>query len=78
MTRHPTEANRRKPYLTDNIELGRVFREKFTDGLRRLVRSGNLKLQHEWAKLHDSRELQTWLDDITAVVPTLQRAATMH
>jgi len=52
--------------LTDNIELGRVFRKKFTNGLRRLVCSGKLKLQDEWAKLHDRRELQAWLDDITA------------
>ena len=65
MARHPTERNRRKPYLTENTELGRVFRKKFTDGLRRLVSSGKLKLQDEWAKLHDRRELKAWLDDIT-------------
>ncbi len=65
MARHPTERNRRKPYLTNNIELGRVFRQKFTDGLRRLVSSGKLKLQDEWAKLHDRRELKAWLEDIT-------------
>ncbi len=65
MARHPTDRNRRKPYLTDNVELGRVFRKKFTNGLRRLVRSGKLKLQDEWAKLHDRRELKAWLDAIT-------------
>ncbi len=65
MARHPTERNRHKPYLTNNIELGRVFRQKFTDGLRRLVSSGKLKLQDEWAKLHDRRELKAWLEDIT-------------
>lgn len=65
MARHPTERNRRKPYLTNNIELGRVFRKKFTGGLRRLVSSGKLKLQDEWAKLHDRRELKAWLDEIT-------------
>ena len=66
VTRHPTQPNRRKPFLTDNIELGRVFRQKFTDGLRRLVYAGKLKLQDEWAKLHDRRELKAWLDDLTA------------
>ena len=66
MTRHPTERNRRKPYLTDNVELGRVFRKKFTDGLRRLVRSDKLKLEQEWAKLQDRRELEAWLDQLTA------------
>ena len=65
MARHPTERNRRKPYLTDNIELGHVFRQKFTDGFRRLVYAGKLKLQDEWAKLHDRRELKAWLDVIT-------------
>lgn len=65
MARHPTEPNRRKPYLTDNVELGHVFRQKFTDGFRRLVRSGKLKLQDEWAKLHDRRELKAWLNVIT-------------
>ena len=66
MSRGPTERNRRKPYLTDNVELGRVFRQKFTDGLRRLVDSGKLKLQDQWAKLHDRRELKAWLDAIIA------------
>ena len=65
MARHPTEPNRREPYLTDTVELGRVFRKKFTDGLRRLVYAGKLKLDDEWAKLHDRRELKAWLDEIT-------------
>ena len=66
VARHPTQRNRRKPYLTDNVELGRVFRKKFTNSLRRLVHSGKLKLHDEWAKLHDRRELKAWLDKITA------------
>ena len=28
-----------------------TFREKFADGFRRLVRSGKLRLEEEWAKL---------------------------
>jgi len=66
VARHPTEHNRRKPYLTKNTELGRVFRQKFTAGLRRLVSAGKLKLQDEWAKLDNRRELKAWLDEITA------------
>jgi hypothetical protein len=66
MTRHPTERNRQKPYLTDNVALGRDFRQRFAAGFRRLVRAGKLKLQDDWAKLHDRRELQVWLDAITA------------
>jgi hypothetical protein len=64
VARHPTQRNRRKPFLTDNVELGHVFRKKFTDGLRRLVSSGKLKLEDQWARLKDSRELDAWLDDI--------------
>jgi hypothetical protein len=52
--------------LTDIGELGHVFREKFANGLRRLAQSGKLKLQQEWAKLQDRRELRAWLDDIRA------------
>ncbi len=65
VTRHPTELDRRKPYLTDNIELGRLFRKKFADGLRRLVRADKLKLQDEWAKLRDRQKLEAWLETIT-------------
>ena len=65
MARHPSHRHRRKPWLTDNVELGRVFRRKFTGGLRRLVSAGKLKLEDEWAKLHDQRELKAWLDVIT-------------
>ncbi|MFQ5807961.1 MAG: transposase [Phycisphaerae bacterium] len=64
--RHPTQANRRKPYLTDNIQLGRVFRQKFTDGFRRLARANKLKLQDGWAKLQDRQELESWLDAVAA------------
>jgi hypothetical protein len=66
VARHPTQRNRRKPFLTDNVELGRLFRQKFAEGLRRLVRSGKLRLDGEWARLRDRRELETWLDEITA------------
>lgn len=66
VTRHPTQPNRRKPFLTDNIELGRVFRRKFAAGFRRLVYAGKLKLEGEWAKLHNRRALKTWLDELTA------------
>ena len=65
VARHPTQRNRRKPWLTDNVELGRLFREKFTGELRRLVSSGKLKLQDDWAKLQDRSELRSWLEEIS-------------
>ena len=64
-SRHPTQRNRRKPYLVDNVLLGRRFRKKFIDGFRRLVRGGKLRLEEDWAKLLEPRELETWLAEVT-------------
>jgi hypothetical protein len=64
-SRHPTDEDRRKPYLVDNVLLGRRFRKKFIDGFRRLVRGGKLHLEKDWAKLLESRELETWLAEVT-------------
>jgi hypothetical protein len=47
------------------VELGRLFRKKFAGGLRRLGRSGKLKLDGEWSKLLDPQELKAWLGEIT-------------
>jgi hypothetical protein len=64
-SRHPTQHNRRKPYLVDNELLGRRFRKKFIDGFRRLVRGGKLRLEEDWAKLLEPKELETWLAEVT-------------
>jgi hypothetical protein len=64
-SRHPTQRNRRKPYLVDNVVLGRRFRKKFTDGFRRLVRGGKLHLEGAWSKLLGPRELESWLAEVT-------------
>jgi len=50
----------------DNEELGRKFRKRFVNGLRRLVRNGKLRLEGEWSKLQDPAQLETWLDELTA------------
>ena len=65
VSRHPTQRNRRKPALVDHVELGRLFRKQFAEGLRRLARAGKLKLAGEWARLCDRQALQAWLDEIT-------------
>ncbi len=62
---HPTQRNRQKPYLVDNVLLGRRFREKFADGFRRLVRGGKLRLEGDWAKLLHPKELEVWLTEVT-------------
>ena len=63
--RHPTQRNRRAPWLTDNVELGHAFRKEFANGLRRLVRSEKLELQGRWSKLKDHQQLEAWLEKIT-------------
>ena len=64
-SRHPTQRNRKKPFLVDNVLLGRRFRQKFTDGFRRLVRAGKLRLEGDWARLLESNELEAWLTEVT-------------
>ena len=49
----------------DNVLLGRTFRKKFTDGFRRLVRAGKLRLEEEWARLLDCGQLEAWLTEVT-------------
>ncbi len=65
-SRHPTQRRRRKPFLVDNEELGRKFREHFVNGLRRLVRTEKLRLEGEWSKLQDPVQLKTWTNELTA------------
>jgi hypothetical protein len=64
-SRHPTQRNRRKPYLVDNTLLGHRFREKFSNGFRRLVRAGKLRLEGDWARLLEPQELEAWLSEVT-------------
>ena len=64
-SRHPTQRNRRKPFLVDNVLLGPKFRKKFVDGFRRLVRGGKLRLEGEWARLLEPQELEEWLTEVT-------------
>lgn len=49
----------------DNVLLGQTFRQKFADGFRRLVQAGKLRLEGEWAWLHEPQELETWLTEVT-------------
>jgi len=49
----------------NNVLLGRRFREKFTNGFRRLVRGGKLRLEGDWSKLLEPKELKSWLDEVT-------------
>jgi hypothetical protein len=64
-SRHPTQRHRRKPFLVDNVELGRTFRKHFVDGLRRLVLGGKLRLEGEWFWLQDATQLEAWLGEFS-------------
>jgi hypothetical protein len=63
-SRHPTDRRRRKPFLIDNAELGRLFRKKFIAGLRRLIKRDKLRLEGEWSRLLDPACLETWLSHL--------------
>ena len=65
-SRHPTEPWRRKPYLTDNKDLGHEFRKRFVRRLRRLIGSGQLRTEAEWAFLRDPAKRDAWLDKLQA------------
>ena len=65
-SRHPTQRRRKKPFLANNVELGRKFREHYVDGLRWLASKGELRLGGEWFRLQDPTELEAWLDELTA------------
>lgn len=53
-TRHKKHRRRKEPYLTDNIELGKRFRKVFIQGLMRLHRTGELKLDGQWSQLKET------------------------
>ena len=63
-SRHPKQGRRRKPFLVDNEELGRLFRKAFVEGLCRLVKRGALRLEGDWSRLQDPGQLNTWLKDL--------------
>lgn len=63
-TRHPKHRRRKQPYLTDIIELGKRFRQVFVQGLQRLYRTGQLKLDGPWSQLKDTAALEAWLKTV--------------
>ena len=66
-SKHATHANRRKPFLVSNVELGEAFREQFLLGLRRLLRSGELKLNGKVAWLQDLQQRGLWLEKLEGI-----------
>jgi hypothetical protein len=62
----PNNPRRRKPFLVDNVELGRRFRDKFARGLGALLRKQRLKLTDEWQLLADPKVRRSWLKSLRA------------
>lgn len=63
-SKHPTQRNRRKPFLVDNQSLGREFRKQFIAGLRRLLSQGKLQLKGNVAWLQDATQREAWLHEL--------------
>ena len=61
--KHP-DPSYAKPYLVNNVQLGRAFRKRFLLGLRSLVRRSQLKLEGDWQRLTRRSELDAWCDDL--------------
>ena len=57
---------RKKPYLTDNIKLGREFRKHYVRGLKRLLRQGKLKLGGSVDFLKNTHQRHAWLEGLEA------------
>ncbi len=61
VARHPKHRRRKKPYLTDNVELGRAFRQHYLHGLKKLFRQGKLKIGGKVDFLNDPVQRDKWL-----------------
>lgn len=66
-TKHPTQKNRRKPFLIDSKVLGREFRKQLLAGLRRLLLRDKLQLEGAMSWLKDEQQQRIWLDELDAV-----------
>lgn len=66
-SQHPTQIRRKKPYLVDNGLLGTCFRKKFIQGLRRLFKRGELKLEGVWSDLLVPAERDAWIEPLEAM-----------
>jgi hypothetical protein len=64
VARHPRHRRRRQPYLTDNVQLGRVFRAHYVRGLRRLLRQDKLRVGGSVAWLASQVQRECWLKEL--------------
>lgn len=67
VAKHPTHRRRKKPYLTDNEELGHEFRKYYLLGLRRLLRQGKLRIGGSVEFLNDDGQREAYLAKLEAI-----------
>lgn len=63
-THHKKHRRRKQPYLVDILELGKRFREAFVQGLQRIHRTGELKLDGRWSEMREAATLESWLETV--------------
>lgn len=66
-SQHPTQRRRKKPFLVDNVKLGRAFRGHFLRGLRRLLGKGELQVEENWSFLKAPAAQEQWLGELEAI-----------
>lgn len=67
VAKHPRHRRRKKPYLTDNVQLGRAFRKFYLRGLKRLLQTGKLQIGGRVSFLQDRDRRKQWLDELEAI-----------
>ena len=60
-SKRPNVPRQRGPYLVDAEELRQRFRRTCLNGLRRLHRRGDLKLDGDWSHLRDTSAFEAWI-----------------
>jgi hypothetical protein len=62
--KHPTHRRRKKPYLSDNVELGRAFRKHYLRSLKRLLGQGKLQIGGTVEFLSDRVKRDEWFSSL--------------
>ncbi len=84
-SRRRSRARQKRAYLVDADELRLQFRKTFLKGLRRLHRTGVLKLDEHWSHLRNTSAFEAWLKPLEHVTwvtyiepPPSENAAPEH
>jgi len=67
VAKHPQHRRRKTPYLTDNVELGRAFRDAYLKEMRRMLRNGTLKIGGSVAFLKNEKGRKEFFDQLESI-----------